>query len=92
MALASIDTTDGITRFARSATDPGARSIELAVREIFIECPKSEPEDEAPKIEPTKPATKAKRIAFDRVIRLDLPFLLAGIHQGPFEPGAPDGC
>jgi hypothetical protein len=34
---ASIETTDGITRFAMSATDPGARSIEFDVREIFIE-------------------------------------------------------
>lgn len=92
LELASIDTTEGITRFAISATDPGARSIESDVRERFIECPNSDPDDDAPKIEPTKPATKAKRIAFDRVMRLDFPFLAAGIHQGPFEPGVPDGC
>ena len=38
---ASIDTTDGITRFAISATDPGARSIESDVREIFIDSRKN---------------------------------------------------
>ncbi|CAB4779576.1 unannotated protein [freshwater metagenome] len=89
LVLASIDTTDGITRLAISATEPGARSIELDVREIFMEWPNKEPDDEAPKIEPTKPAIKAKRIALERVIKFDFPFLLAGTHHGPF---APDGC
>ena len=87
---ASIDTTEGITRFAMSATEPGARSIAFEVREIFIEWPKSEPDDDAPNIEPTKPATKAKRIALERVIKLALPPLFAAIHHGPVGP--PDGC
>ena len=35
--LASIETTEGITRCARSATDPGARSTEFVTRERFID-------------------------------------------------------
>ncbi|CAB4680496.1 unannotated protein [freshwater metagenome] len=86
LALASIDTTDGITRFAISATEPGARSTELEVLDKFIDCPNKDPDDDAPKIAPTRPATKARSIALARVIKFALPFLLAGIHHGPFEP------
>jgi len=40
---ASIDTTEGMTRFAISATEPGARSMAFEVREIFIECQRVSP-------------------------------------------------
>jgi hypothetical protein len=82
-ALASIETTDGITRFAISATEPGARSTELEVLDKFIDCPNSDPDEEAPKMAPTSPATKARSIALARVIKFALPFLFAGIHHGP---------
>ena len=55
----------------------------------LIDCPNNDPDEEAPKIAPTSPATKARRIALARVIKFALPFLLAGIHQGPCEPA---GC
>ena len=81
--LASIETTEGITRCARSATEPGGRSTELVTRERLIDWPKSEPEDDAPKIAPTRPATKARRMALARVMKLAFPLREAGTHHGP---------
>ena len=60
---ASMETTDGSTRCAISATDPAGRSI---VDEDFTnrtECPKSEPVDAALKVPATKPTISARTMA-----------------------------
>jgi hypothetical protein len=83
--FAEIETTDGITRFAISATEPGGRSIDDVTDESLIECPKSEPDDEAPMTPPMRPAITARIIALPRVM-LEVLFLPdAGIHHGPEE-------
>ena len=70
---AEIDTTDGSTRCAISATEPGGRSIDVLTDDNFTSWPKSEPEELAPKIAPTNPAIAAINSAFERVTNFALP-------------------
>ena len=60
---ASIETTDGRTLCAISATDPAGLSIAEVVFTKLTERPKSEPEDDAPNAPPTTPTTRAIKIA-----------------------------
>jgi hypothetical protein len=80
---ASIETTDGSTRWAISATDPAGRSIVDEDLTNFTEWPKSDPVDAALKVPAIKPTTSAKTIADRR--GMDFPELreLGGVHHGP---------
>ncbi|CAB4786057.1 unannotated protein [freshwater metagenome] len=81
--LASIETTEGSTRWAISATDPTGRSIVDVDFTRFTECPKSEPVEEAPNAPAITPTMMAKIIAERREIFLPKPRLLGATHQGP---------
>jgi hypothetical protein len=83
--LDDIDTTEGITRLAISATDPGGLSIADETEESFIECPKRDPEEDAPKTPPIRPAITARITAFPRVTLEVLFCCEDGIHHGPEE-------
>ena len=85
---ADIETTDGSTRWAISATEPGGRSIDVLTEDNLISWPKSEPEELAPKTAPTKPAIAAINKAFERVTNFALPCEEDGTHQGPVPIGS----
>jgi hypothetical protein len=77
------DTTEGITRLAISATEPGGRSMADETEESFMECPNRDPEDDAPKTPPINPAITARITALPREISEVLFCCEVGIHHGP---------
>ena len=81
--LASIETTDGNTRCAISATEPAGLSMADVDFTKFTERPKSDPDDEAPKAPAITPTTRAKTMAERKVMFLPSPLLLGASHQGP---------
>ena len=70
---ASIETTDGRTRWAISATEPAGLSTAAVVLTKLADRPKSEPEDDAPKAPATTPTTRAIRIALRKEIERPKP-------------------
>jgi len=82
-ACASMETTDGNTRWAISATEPTGLSMVDVDFTKFTERPKSEPDDEAPKAPAMTPTTRARTMAERRVMFLPSPLLLGASHQGP---------
>lgn len=83
--LASIETTEGSTRFAIPATESGERSIVEFEETNLVEYPKREPLDAAPKapaIIPTKivVVTEARKETFIRERE-------GAFHQGLLAPG-----
>ena len=89
---AEIETTDGRTRWAISATDPGGLSIDDETDVNFISWPKREPDELAPKSAPTNPAIPAIKSALERVTNFAFPCADDGTHQGPVPMGCCDGC
>ena len=85
---AEMETTDGNTRCAISATDPGGLSMEELTDVNLMSWPKSEPDELAPKTAPTNPAIPAINSALGRVTNFALPWDEDGTHQGP----VPIGC
>ena len=85
---AEIETTDGNTRWAISATDPGGRSMDAVTEVNLISWPKRDPDELAPKSAPTKPAIPAINKAFERVTNFAFPCDDEGTHHGP----VPMGC
>ncbi len=83
LAKASMETTDGSTRCAISATDPMGLSIFDDDLTKLISRPKSVPVEEAPKVPATSPTTSAKRIADLSEMDLPNPRELGALHQGP---------
>jgi hypothetical protein len=80
---ASIETTDGSTRCAISATEPTGRSMVEVDLTRFTEWPKSDPEDAAPNVPPITPVTSERTTADRKVIFLPSPLLLGATHHGP---------
>lgn len=80
-----METTDGSTRWAISATEPIGRSMVDVDRTKSTEWPKSEPEDDAPNAPATTPTIIAKTIAERMEIFRPSPLLLGATHQGPPE-------
>ena len=81
--FASIETTDGKTRCAISATEPTGLSIVEVDLTKFTERPKSDPDDDAPKAPAMTPTTRARTMAERTVMFLLSPLLLGASHQGP---------
>ena len=80
---ASMETTDGSTRCAISATDPTGRSMVEVERTKLTECPNNDPVDEAPIVPAIIPTTIAIRSALFTVMLRLRPDLLGASHQGP---------
>ena len=80
---ASMETTEGSTRCAISATEPTGLSIADVDFTRFTEWPKRDPLDEAPNAPAITPTTIAKIIAERREIFLPRPRSLGATHQGP---------
>ena len=77
-----METTDGRTRWAISATDPTGRSIVDEDLTRFTERPKSDPVEEAVNVPAMRPTPRARTIADLREIVLFKPFGAGASHHG----------
>jgi len=83
-AIASIETTDGKTLCAISATEPTGRSMLEDDLTRLTERPKSEPVEDAPNVPAISPTTIARTIADFKEIERLMPLVLGALHQGPW--------
>ena len=77
-----METTDGRTRWAISATDPTGRSMVDEDLTRFTERPKSDPVEEAVNVPAISPTPSARTIADLREIDLFKPFGAGASHHG----------